>query len=641
MNRNIAVIINSLSSDYSNEFLSGFYDYFKDTDANLIITQVQIPRTKFGLFEYQYWSGMKILESEDIDTIIVMTPLFTPSMPVEELVKYLEPYENKTVISVSVPLSLPNVISTQVSCKAAYNTFIKEIKDSLPQKRIAYVSAGLTDSNESKERLESFKEALENNGLTFYPELVLPSDFTASKTTLKISEKYPTKESIDFDALFAANDDMAIGAMVYLNKLGVLIPGEVKVVGYDDIFNAQTTTPSLSTINQQIFEHAQKIAELAYKRIQSKITEKDLIIDAKPIFRESTGKYTDSLVFTPERQKEIINHQMEINYKNYVIKNDIYYLLDSIQSQSTLEESFKAFVSNPRDKIFSGLAICLYNEPVKFEQNTSFNIPSKVQLAFWIDYEKQTHEMPKNVYFNPKKHILPDKTFKGSFGNYMLQPVFFEHNQFGYIIAKCASDDFMLNIIHLKIYSSLISQAYLYTNSLKQNRILKNKNSNLDRTANYDMLTGVYNRRGFMEFGQAAINSAIQDGKKGVVLFGDMNSLKVINDTYGHEEGDKAIKEQAAVLRATFRSQKTIGRLGGDEFAIVIPGLELSKVDFIKQKILKITEDRKQKAQYDFDLSISIGAVEFDEHNSDLSELLKKADSYQYEEKRRFHLERS
>ena len=183
MNRNIAVIINSLSSDYSNEFLSGFYDYFKDTDANLIITQVQLPHTKFGLFEYQYWSGMKILESEDIDTIIVMTPLFTPSMSVEELVKYLEPYENKTVISVSVPLSLPYVISTQVSCKAAYNTFIKEIKEKIIQV--------------DKDKLRMEMEELETSDVCKQIEK-LPEDTIYSCAT-EILGKYQNEVDISFE----------------------------------------------------------------------------------------------------------------------------------------------------------------------------------------------------------------------------------------------------------------------------------------------------------------------------------------------------------------------------------------------------------------------------------------------------------
>ena len=118
MLKNIPLIINSISSDYSVEFIKGVSDYLKNKDANLIISQVQLPDEHFGIFEYQYWAGMKLLESECIDAIIVVTPIFVSKISIEKLSRLLEPISNKPIISISVPLLIPNSYCIKISSKS-------------------------------------------------------------------------------------------------------------------------------------------------------------------------------------------------------------------------------------------------------------------------------------------------------------------------------------------------------------------------------------------------------------------------------------------------------------------------------------------------------------------------------------------
>jgi diguanylate cyclase (GGDEF)-like protein len=91
----------------------------------------------------------------------------------------------------------------------------------------------------------------------------------------------------------------------------------------------------------------------------------------------------------------------------------------------------------------------------------------------------------------------------------------------------------------------------------------------LQEMALTDSLTGLANRRAFLDQLDQAHSRAVRHGSRLAVLYGDVDQFKAINDTYGHAAGDAVLREVAGRLRAHFRTEDTVGRLGGDEFAII------------------------------------------------------------------------
>ena len=105
--------------------------------------------------------------------------------------------------------------------------------------------------------------------------------------------------------------------------------------------------------------------------------------------------------------------------------------------------------------------------------------------------------------------------------------------------------------------------------SLERARVALQKQAEALREASVtDELTGLLNRRGFMLLADQQLKLATRERRRSILLFIDLNGMKTINDNLGHDVGDKALKDTAALLKRVFRSTDVIGRLGGDEFVV-------------------------------------------------------------------------
>jgi len=156
----------------------------------------------------------------------------------------------------------------------------------------------------------------------------------------------------------------------------------------------------------------------------------------------------------------------------------------------------------------------------------------------------------------------------------------------------------------------------------------------LRATSHVDELTGLYNRRGFLLLANQQVKIADRSKKGMLLLFADLDGMKRINDTLGHHEGDLALVDTAATLKATFREADIIGRIGGDEFAIF--ALETRK-DIAEILIARLQENlnaRNGKGDRRYTLSISLGIARYDPNTPcSIDELLSSADASMYEQK--------
>lgn len=163
----------------------------------------------------------------------------------------------------------------------------------------------------------------------------------------------------------------------------------------------------------------------------------------------------------------------------------------------------------------------------------------------------------------------------------------------------------------------------------------------LEKMANRDFLTGMYNRHFFDEYIGIVVGEARRSREDiGFVLI-DLNNFKEINDTYGHLIGDEVLKKTAQVLDEHCRSKDVVFRIGGDEFLIVLPNISSPRVvkEFIK-RIEVSFQDAFAFGQYSIQISPAIGFGTYPEDGVDVDSVTRAADERMYTNKSEQKLER-
>jgi diguanylate cyclase (GGDEF)-like protein/PAS domain S-box-containing protein len=149
-----------------------------------------------------------------------------------------------------------------------------------------------------------------------------------------------------------------------------------------------------------------------------------------------------------------------------------------------------------------------------------------------------------------------------------------------------------------------------------------------------DQLTGLHNRRGFMSLAERQLKLSNRNKNRMLLFFADLDLLKWINDTMGHEEGDKALIEAANVFKETFRTSDIIARLGGDEYAALIVDITETNSEILTARLQSLIDMRNNQENRKYRLSISIGCAYYDPENPcTIDDLIVRADKLMYEQK--------
>jgi two-component system sensor histidine kinase/response regulator len=162
---------------------------------------------------------------------------------------------------------------------------------------------------------------------------------------------------------------------------------------------------------------------------------------------------------------------------------------------------------------------------------------------------------------------------------------------------------------------------------------LRAARSMLQEQSETDALTGVYNRRGFIQVAGMALEGARQSGRQPAVFFIDLNGMKRINDSLGHPEGDRLLMDLTWILRACFRTTDIVGRLGGDEFVVLAPDAG-DHADVLRERLRAAVDQFNTGGERSYRISVSIGLSTCEPGEAvGLHDLVEQADRRMYEDK--------
>ncbi|WP_149865560.1 GGDEF domain-containing protein [Catenovulum maritimum] len=548
----------------------------------------------------------QLINKARVDHIITTSAAVPDSLTSKQFDNFFNGKTEQLIINYY--LKRPKQHSIRVNNSTGSAQLVEHLVNHHKYEKFIVIRGPVRDAN-ANQRFATTISSLEKYNITPV-ELQATWDSQASIQVIKnIIKDYP-----DYQAVIFPNDETAIAALDYINNFKPEFKGRFAIVGFDNSENAKNISPQLTTVDHPHAAMAQKALELINTQPSEYV---DAIFNTTAVFRGSCGCHGHIEDTCPTQRLFTGNYNIEEN----------------IQALSHDEYFEKLSIALSERDILS-CSICLYqSEPFKLEATTE--VPQVSKLAFqYYNGTRQTEY--ENQAFDTAL-ILPDDVYQQKQPQCLLvKNLFYNDAHFGYVVFDLCQgriqdiEDLIVNI------STTLNIIYLFEkmqSALKENErlvaSLAKDNTNLKAISATDEMTELLNRRGFYQ----AICQRIENTEltEFSLIYADMDKLKYVNDTFGHQAGDLAIEKMANVLKSVFRATDIICRIGGDEFVICA---FIADENIVQQMTQRVNSELAKLTDLEFKISMSFGIYLCKlSEDFDLENAIKQADKKLYQQK--------
>lgn len=322
--------------------------------------------------------------------------------------------------------------------------------------------------------------------------------------------------------------------------------------------------------------------------------------------------------------------------------SSMYITRDTLTYSDDEESCFNLIMEKLAQSHFDSSYIYIYEDPVMLLPNGSWKIPKNLYLQACNNDGKTTYLSGDSRLISSDDVFFNDYTPYNRRRTLVITPLFTNNIQYGLFVGELDIEHFgnlyptslqlamSLNFISL-MKQQLSTQKKLAISASELNE----KNKLLNRLSITDALTGINNRRGFMDSVRAQVNAKYNEGRHAMFVFADMDNLKQVNDLFGHKNGDFAIKSISEILVKSFHEDDIIGRIGGDEFVAFAFLDDVQKPTQIRNKIAELSKGLNETCDKPYYIDISLGISTFTCSTTlNIEEVLHHADEALYENKK-------
>ena len=484
-------------------------------------------------------------------------------------------------------------------------------------RRIVYLTGNMDNGcPEGAQRLEGFMDACRDNGIPEDRIEVIRCTWRTSDG-VKIAQRWIRRKEPLPDAFICANDEMALGLMETLQENGIRVPRDVLVCGFDNLSSAELSSPRLSTVHTDHSKLDYYAADVLMRTIRGEETPGRFPFGFELICSESCGCHN-----VPRRGviRDLYFQQTRFLRSFYVQQDQ---LAGDLFGAEDLPDLMRIVSRN--NAIFGCDEIYLCINEFYFDNYDKSMWPDYAENfdVRMVLYDKDREGSPgqDDIIRFPTGNLLPDRLMeKERF--LMFYPLHYNTYSIGYIALNgiCAA-------AKLNLHESILSFLAIAIENVRKKSLLHNLNDTLDDLSVHDALTGLYNRFGLDRFGQQRFDDLLASEGSVQILFIDVDDMKSVNDRFGHESGDAALKASARILQQTCSAGAFIMRYGGDEFIIIDTG----RIMHLNDQLMDAADKYNRTSGMPFSLGFSIGVIRTDSTQCvPMDECIRSADSLMY-----------
>lgn len=505
-------------------------------------------------------------------------------------------------------------------------------------RNICYLS-GPKGNQDAMERLASYRDTMEEYGLTVTPEMIEYGTFSGD---VEVQVERLLDNNPNLEAIVSANDEMTSGIYKVFKRRGLVAGKDVLITGFDNSDMSRYAVPPLTTVTQDGYRMGWEAIGMALdiccsREVSSRRLMGELVI------RESCGCRTEQKRMERSVEKgrdsdliDIIEDLNSFQRKIWMVP----FITRDLMAETDSEKNFFAKAAQCFHSVGAkNLYIYVLKKPLAYHKGEEWRCPTELYLAAScidgeiVSYERRERPLAdyETLWQEQGEVRNSDPQEKGHvFMNFLLYEGV---RQYGVLSAEIEPEAISYFFVMALLFGTTLRFLEVGQKERASRRKLKEQNEMLSVVASFDELTGINNRRGLME--ELIQFHHKHRGHRAYFLIGDLDHLKQINDTYGHVEGDCAIRTVAGILKEGLDKGGILGRFGGDEFVAIFLQEDGNEKERYISKILAGCREYNENAGKPYYVDISVGVTEFVcGERTDIKEMLQQADESLYRAKK-------
>ena len=624
MRKRIGLIIGEQGNDYSSALLSSVYEEARKYDYDIFVF------ANYGIYDHNialYGEGessvYKIPVPDSFDGFIIDESLFN----IDKMGEAVYDYFNKNVHCPVVYLKKRTERFYDIlnSDRQAMKTITEHFIKVHGFTRICHMT-GRWELQDARDRYLGYEDAMTEAGIDITDDMVFYGDYWYNKCSEALDHFTHGGKDLP-QAIVCANDYMALGICEELGNRGIRVPEDICVSGYDNDEGGLYSNIPLTTFDGNVGEFGKQAFSTLHAAINGECPPKESYVHSRLILRNSCGcencNVRDSLDFRVKK----------LNRKFWGLDISVY-MYNGYQISLDIEDIFSNADAYYRHNLALYSYICLCDDALNatkrsVELTNEYTSKMILKRVFFND--------PENCYESPeltfdRKDLLPKQLLETDEPTmYFINPIHSQNKCYGYMMSVYAKDTWPNNFT--QVYTSALGNAI-------DNYNIHTEFMNLEDIKSMyltDFLTGINNRRGFEQNMLLILDRASRRELYLSVASIDMDNLKKINDTYGHEAGDQCLKALGHALASVITSDEVAARYGGDEFSAILVSKDPNRHLTFESDLIKAIEKENADMKAPYTLHASIGLVHVGSGSfPSLAPYIQRADKLMYANKAKY-----